>query len=39
MQNAMRKIRKNILQIIVDWLKEIIDDELEVIDAFYQQYA
>jgi predicted DNA-binding protein len=35
----MRKIVKNIARKIADYLKEIIDDELKIMDAFYQQFA
>jgi hypothetical protein len=35
----MRKIVKNIVRKIADYLKGIIDDELKVMDAFYRQFA
>jgi predicted DNA-binding protein len=34
----MRKLVSNIARKITDYLKEIIDDELEVMDAFYRQF-
>jgi hypothetical protein len=35
----MGKIVRNITKKIADYLKEIIDDELKVMDAFYRQFA
>jgi len=35
----MRKIIRTIVKKIADYLKEIVDDELKVIDAFYRQFA
>ena len=35
----MGKIVRNIARKAVDYLKEIIDDELKFIDAFYWQFA
>ncbi len=35
----MRKIIRTIVKKIADYLKEIVDDELKVLDAFYGQFA
>jgi len=35
----MVKTMKNILKRIANYLKEIVDDELKVMDAFYRQFA
>ena len=35
----MRKIVINIIRKIADYLKEIVDDELTVMNAFYRQFA
>ena len=35
----MKEIVKKIAKKIVDCLKEIIDDEMRVMDAFYRQFA
>jgi len=35
----MRKIVTTIVKKITDYLKEIVDDELKVMDAFYRQFA
>lgn len=35
----MRKIATAIIKTIVAYLKEIFNDELKVMDAFYRQYA
>ena len=35
----MVKIIRNITRKIADYLKEIVDDELKVMDAFYRQVA
>ena len=37
--NAMKEIVKKVAKKIVDCLKEIIDDEMRVMDAFYRQFA
>jgi hypothetical protein len=37
--NAMKEIIKKVGKKIVDYLKEIIDDEMRVMDAFYRQFA
>lgn len=34
----MRELVRNIARKIVNYLKEIIDDELKVMDAFYAQF-
>ena len=36
--NDMRKLVRSIARKITDYLKEIINDELRVMDAFYAQY-
>ena len=38
-ENAMREIMKKVAKKIADFLKEIIDDEMRVMDAFYRQFA
>ncbi|OGF24511.1 hypothetical protein A3H66_01130 [Candidatus Falkowbacteria bacterium RIFCSPLOWO2_02_FULL_45_21] len=38
-KNAMKKIMKKVGKKIADYLKEIIDDEMRVMDAFYRQFA
>lgn len=38
-ESNMEKIVRNIAKKIADYLKEIIDDELTVMDAFYRQFA
>jgi len=35
----MIKIVRTIVKKIVDYLREIVDDELKVMDEFYQQFA
>jgi len=35
----MRKAVQKIIKKITGYLKDIINDELEVMDAFYQQFA
>jgi hypothetical protein len=35
----MAKIVRNITKKIADYLREIIDDELMVMDAFYKQFV
>ena len=35
----MRKALRNIIRKIADYLKEIADDELASLDAFYRQFA
>ena len=37
--NVMRKIIRTIVKKIADYLKEIVDEELKVLDAFYGQFA
>ena len=37
--NAMREIMKKVAKKIADFLKEIIDDEMRVMDVFYRQFA
>ena len=37
--NAMQEIVKRVAKKIADCLKEIIDDEMRVMDAFYRQFA
>lgn len=36
--NDMRKLIRNITRKVTDYLKEIINDELRVMDVFYAQY-
>jgi len=35
----MKKTLRNIVKRITDYLKEIIADEMRVMDAFYRQFA
>lgn len=35
----MRRIARSIVKKIAGYLKEVIDDELKVMDAFYLQYT
>jgi len=38
-QSVMKKVLRNILRRIADYLRETVNDELKVMDAFYQQFA